>query len=202
MRWMMLLAALWLGGCNMVMTDRPLLPTSNDPQPTFRHGIWESRTDGCRPRIARRGQVPDCPFRYLINGRGTWAQNAEGELELAPLFAAQTFAFFGPDEGLSQVPFGDSNETGYLYSGFEVTERGADGAITAMTTWSVLCGPVPAPRRRRGVQAQQTYTDAPWPGLTMRGYNCTTDDFQVVRRAAELSRPLGVTRMRWSGSGR
>jgi hypothetical protein len=86
----------------------------------------------------------------------------------------------------------------FCYDAVRATAFDAEGRITALETWPVLCGPWP----REGGNV----TDRPWPGLSLVGDNCTATSEAALREAARRSRDVAlglqfVARLHWVRDG-
>jgi hypothetical protein len=74
----------------------------------------------------------------------------------------------------------------FCYDAARATGFDAEGRITALETWPVLCGPWP----RKGGNV----TDRPWPGLSIVEDNCNAASEAALRAAARRSHDVALSR--------
>lgn len=190
-----------LGGCNMVLSDRPLFTAADATGPALREGLWLTVEDDCP--VDTRKPTRDWPFcadwGVLRNGvvqrrnefpsetypdqYETWSRAvvllAAGEPMILQAGTAQEEPFFDerPEPELSSFEL-------FSFHALEPTERDDQGRIVAVRAWTVQCGP----RARKANGRLENETREPLPGLTKRRPNCSADTREAVINAAKASR--------------
>lgn len=211
------LLALALSGCNLVVSDEPMLEDSEesaDP-PEFRDGLWLIENDKCRVNEARPvAEWPDCAGALSVDS-DTWStpewenvQGAGSKRVLAGWTNQSTFVVSG-DPAMMEVKATQEDEeteeeyeSPYLYFGVRPTAFDKQGKVTAMRLWPARCGPVTNPTRRISPEGEAvgTYVTArPFAGLTIAEYNCKAENLDALKSAIRSSEALAgnVRRAHW-----
>ena len=198
-----------LGGCNRVVTPTPLFSQADAAgAPVLRDGLWllENKVDiqlfasnDDRCRVDTRKPVnrwPACASWVLVRGNEMLGYRGVQEASLA--WESMPFVLAAGDPPVLQVgdPGDDSASISYSYFGVGQVERGNDGRATAITVWTVDCGPPPA--QVKGEPTRFLTRDL-LPGLIADGDNCTAESPSAVRGAATASRAWNTEpgRLRW-----
>ena len=192
--------ALTLGGCNAVVSDRPFF-TQDPSAPALRNGLWRAVEADCRfderkpverwPTCADWGVIRDGEALSFVadapekRAPKQWVTERYVVVPGAPLILQQSCAG------------GEGSEPLYCYAGVRILARDSSGRVTQVEAWNVSCGPIAEGDR---------VTNAPWPGLSVRGDNCLPDSADAIRGAARRTLELtgtGMpsTRMRWVREG-
>jgi hypothetical protein len=183
-----LVSAVFLAGCNMVMTEKPMFTAADGAGAApIRSGVWRTDTTGCDvdetltqdkwPKCANPSPgVAEPPFWLQVAGQPALLQMP------LPLPKAGVMTVF------------------YVYAAYRPLKLDAQGRVIALKTWLVQCGPPPKPAAPvvlaagASAPAAPTHqlmgmTDAPLPGLKMTNHlgGCTTDSAAAVRNAAAAS---------------
>lgn len=123
-----------LGGCNLVMTEKPMFVLADGASaPPLRQGVW-------------RIDKSDCPIDETLP-QDKWPRCADASPGVGPkpfwLEAA------GDPDLLQtpplQIPLGQGTKPFYLYEAIRPLKLDPQGRVIAMKTWSVRCGPPPPP---------------------------------------------------------
>jgi len=193
-----------LAACNVPVTKAPLFFAADEAGgPRLRPGVWQlGREDVCRFDPGKPfNEWPDCAGAGVVSpGQviGHDAKKPKDELETTP------FIFAAGDPRIIQVKFktegavsmesGDqhsSSPTGqvwlYGYAAGRPTKTDAQGQITAVSYWLVLCGP-PPPENRNGADTAFG-TLHPFPGMKMKPGDgaCEPQSAAALRAAAHAS---------------
>ena len=203
-------AALALGGCNMVVSERPWFSAPSGPQ--LKEGIWAMLdTPECSvDPAAALPDWPDCARPVLVRGQ-EYAGPASADDELPPAQRLDPARWNRIDhvlaDGTPQIdqiaskrPTGgggppvdgvDEGKPFYIYTAVQPTASDPDGRITALRRWPVLCGPKPA-RKAAKPGRSRFVTDKPFKGLAIKGDGCTAKDIAALRRAAAGSEGIAA----------
>jgi len=185
---------LLLGACNRVHSDRPLFFASDSPDAaSLRDGLWviedgdeaDCRYDARRP-VTR---WPACADWMLVRGGEILGYDApdRGDAAGAGEWTSLPIVLSGGDPLILQVGMSEDGKVDYLFFGVERT-AGDAGAITAFSSWPVMCGP-PPPEGAMTNGKRRYVTLEPLPGLTIADESsCTATDGAAVRNAAGPSR--------------
>jgi hypothetical protein len=178
--WTILALALSLGGCNMVVSDRPLFTKADTHDtPVFKAGLWGAEDPNCVfdstqpleswPKCAGGSAIP--AGQGILQGTdGTEILIAAGD----PLIGQLHFRPGGP------IPIS------YVYGALVPTAWDAQHRVIEVEAWLVQCGP-PRPAAANGDQ-EAGVSLHPMPGLKVKDDNCVADSPLLVRKAAIASR--------------
>jgi hypothetical protein len=164
-----LAAAMALGGCNMVVTDKPLFSAADAGKvPSFRPGIWT-------------GDHPDCAFDESLP-QNKWPACAN---PVAPMNTAPIWLAVEGEPDILQVPLSKVLHVegpGFIYIGWRPRKLDGHGLVIDADLWPVLCGPPPADQKA-------ALTSQLSPGLQPKSdkANCTTAAKDALRNAARVS---------------
>ncbi len=192
-------ALLALAGCqNFVVSQAPWFTGRDEAGAApLRQGLWaldhgdECRFDERRPME----QWPDCAQAFVIrSGETLRVQNVTGtehgrkaeDYEWASqpyvlasgnprIYQRENCATFNPVE----YPYE------YCYDALRPSKVDSNGSITGFVIWTIYCGPLSPPTRKKGSVGE---TDRElFPELRVYGQNCIADSAQAVRDAAAKS---------------
>lgn len=135
-RGLWLAAGLALGGCNMVMTDRPMFARSDaGSTPPIRAGVWRNDKPDCAVDETRpQDQWPKCAGASPGVGDPPMWMAVSGEPDLL--------------QTALPIPRGAGTKTYYLYQAYRPLKLDPQGRVIAMKEWPVRCGPPPPPDPR------------------------------------------------------
>jgi len=197
--WTIVAAALSLGGCNMVVSKKPLFTLADTRDtPVFRAGVWAKDDPACTfDPAAPRADWPECAGSTVVPaGQGVLRDDKGGEMLIA-----------SGDPLILQIrPVMEGGKiAGYLYGAARITAWDDQRRVIGVEAWPVLCGPPPPPGPdgvMRGGKPEDFVTRKPLPGLKIEEGNCVATDPKVVRNAARAS-PAWETpqRNRWIRDG-
>lgn len=178
-RLVLIIAALSLGGCNLVTSKTPLFTRADTVEtPVFRAGLWASDDPTCTFDADKpKDEWPECAGGKVIPaGQGVLQDEDGGEILIAagdPLIA-------------QYHPKSEKNEAGgYVYGALRPTRTDAEGRVVGVETWLVECGPSPPPPNgQKPAKPGAWLTRKLLPGLKADGDNCLARDPKVVRSAA------------------
>ena len=185
-------AALALGGCNMVVSDEPWL-TRSDQALKMKPGVWVEldKPDCDYDQSAPVAEWPSCADPALITEDGRFF-GYEGKTaswnEIEVILDSETPTVVQvrmPAEFAARAPEAPT----YFYAGMRAVETDANGHVTAMRSWLLVCGPVDNSEPPEG-EMPSGVTKAPFAGLTIVGENCHADDLDALRNAAAESEAL------------
>jgi hypothetical protein len=198
MRWIVVAAALMLGGCNLVVTPRPLFSAADQaPGALPRSGVWRTaaKPDCAFDPAKPLGEWPECAGGVALqaDGRARYYDHAAKP----PAWKTQSLLFLPGSPMIGQVevtvvgatlPVGDKP---YAYVGVRPARTDEARRIVAMRVWPVQCGP-PAPGDTLSL------TKSLLPGLTAKRGEiaCTTTDVAALRAAAAASEAWAPEPMR------
>jgi len=196
---MALLAALLLGGCNMVLTPTPMLTKADEGgAPGFKPGVWRGKDDpACAvDEHAPLDSWPGCANGAVVGDDDISVYQTVNGQRTAKAKVAYVLAAGEPrllQISLAGVPLGPAlslSLSGYVYGGLRPTKTDEAGRITAYSAWLVLCGPPPPPNAHGANTSFATL--APFPGIVMdkTRQNCTTNSVAALRQAAVESAKL------------
>lgn len=197
-----LAATACMGACNMVTSVDPMFPPSAERE-KVREGVWATTDEPCAfNEAAPIKDWPICVGATLIKGDHLtlWDPQAHNRADVdivwtkGPPPVAQVLMKFDPPKDAKE---GDHL---YVYGGFEVKRRDAQGRAVEIEVWHVLCGPPRKPKP--GETKTSDMTDHPFPGLTI-DRNCEAKDIKALQGAAVASRGYAdhPVRMRWVRDG-
>jgi hypothetical protein len=207
---------LGLGGCNSVVSMEPWF-TAADAQgaPKFREGLW-LRIDNadCRFNVASPVERwPDCAQASLVRGderlaiewedpKGPrrrqfvgWRSDPTLVANGDPLIAQVDWqgetqdSAPGPSDVVVDEAASEELPWRFLYYAMRPTGFDEQGRVLEFESWGIRCGPPPEPTEDPD-EAEGNVTEQPFPGLTVRGDNCTAESVDALRRAVTLSEPL------------
>jgi hypothetical protein len=200
-----------LGGCNMLMTQAPLFTKADEAgAPGLRPGVWaQDSTDKCQVDASQPlVSWPSCANGFVVMSDG--ALGAYNTKDGKPVWTVSPFVMAAGEPRIIQVRLTGEDlppQAPFAYAALRPTKTDAQGRITAVTSWAVLCG-APPPTTAKNPDGQQRYgTLHPLAGLTMDSDNndCTTTSPAVARLAAEESRawtpPESVNADHWVREG-
>ncbi|MDP3907210.1 hypothetical protein [Novosphingobium sp.] len=204
-----LAAAAVLGGCNMVVSERPWFAAPSGPQ--LKKGIWAmlDTADCSLDPAAALPDWPDCARPVLVRG-GEYLGPAASDDDRPPAERldparwdkiVHVLADGTPqiDQIISNRPVGggppvdgvDTDKPFYIYTAVQPTATDSAGRITALRRWPVLCGPKPP--RKQGLSGRTRFvTDKPFKGLVVKGDSCGAKDIPALRRAAAGSEAIAA----------
>ena len=197
MRWIVVAAALMLGGCNLVVTPSPLFSAADQaPGALPRPGVWRTaeKPDCAFDPEKPLGEWPECAGGVDVQagGRARYYDHAAKP----PAWKTQSLLFLPGHPMIGQV---EVTVVGavlpvakpYAYVGVRPTRADEARRIVAMRVWPVQCGP-PAPGDTLSL------TKSLLPGLTARRDDlaCTTTDVAALRAAAAASEAWAPEPMR------
>ncbi|MFI4934224.1 MAG: hypothetical protein ACHP7N_06370 [Caulobacterales bacterium] len=199
-----------LGACNVVVTKTPLFTAADEAgAPPLRPGVWLIFTDGdckfdeSRPLL----QWPECAGGAIVKqgeiaghdrkaDKDVWEHDpfifAAGDPRIAQILTTENIsvdasATASGGATASASSSGGGQTQSYAYAAARPTKTDADGKITAITFWEVLCGP-PPPKNKKGEDTAMG-TMKPLPGMEMKPGDamCTTTSTKALRGAARAS---------------
>lgn len=200
--------AIGLGGCNMVVSEKPWFAASEAALPGLRDGLWANlKGSDCKFDPAQPMQDwPDCAQPMLVEGgryRGPsmGADDEKGQLADVTKWDKIDHVLVPGDPLIDQIdmssgknagPQGESK--GFLYIAARILKRDEAGRGIEVLRWPVACGPLPKklPKRKGMPNPSDFVSKQPFPGLTVKDSVCTAADIAVLRRAAALSEKIAV----------
>ena len=200
-----------LGGCNVVMTDKPLFTAADAAgAPPLRPGVWSFfHEGGCKVDESRPfAEWPSCSGGGIVRGGEILGRDAhKTDLEHVPLIiaagdpriaqmqvkidvsvGAEAKASGGAEASASaSTTTTQSGSAPYGYAALKPTKFDHEGRITAFRFWSVQCGP-PPPADPKSADFSGA-TKQLLPGLERRPdqSDCTTHSVEALRNAARAS---------------
>lgn len=193
MRWLWLLSAFLLAGCERpVLSRHPLFqPADVRTAPPLREGVWLNvPSDGCAVDVAKpAAQWPDC---------ADWTLVAQGRIvrtrlsgRRAPRRASEPFVLAAGDPRVLQEPAPDKPGF-YRFTAVRPLQSDRDGRITAAETWLVVCPP----------KADRGEPQIVIPGLRVAKAACYVRDGPALSKVLVRSGDWGLHQtMRWVRDG-
>jgi len=204
---LLLAAALMLGGCNMVYAEKAIFTQADAAgAPQLRPGLWVQHKPDCDFDEAKPiAQWPECADPSLVTA--TTVGDMTDPTKQTPYVLA------GGDPRVLQIEVTPDPDkpTIWIFAGLKPLKTDSQGRITEARTWMVQCGPPPpkppedaAPPADEAAPAsgEQTadsiqadvdrqmaasVTREPLPGLTIKDGMCTATERDPVRNAAAAS---------------
>jgi hypothetical protein len=210
LRLLALAALSLLGACNVVLTQGPLFKAADEAgAPAMRPGVWLiGQEGGCR--FDERAPIdawPDCAGGAVVKagemtgpdkkGKGAWEREpfvlAAGDPRIIQMRVQETLSVdasaqaSGGGEASASASGGGAAQS-YGYAGARPVSFDAQGQITSLVYWPVMCGP-PPPRNAKGEEVAGG-TQKPLPGMDMKPGDpvCTTTSTAALRGAAKASK--------------
>lgn len=193
--------ALLLSGCNMVVSDEPMLERSPNA-PVMKPGIWASadKTDCEYDSDMPVESWPECADPAIIRADGAFlsANKETGKWRVNDVVLGSA------DPTVVQVPLptelmgkGRSGPN-FVYLAMRPASRDSEGRFTAIETWLIQCGPVDKEAMRTGEEGALV-TQAPFAGLRIVDGNCHAEDIAALTNAAAMSESLADKKgyVRW-----
>ena len=197
MRWMVVAAAVMLGGCNLVVTPSPLFSAADQaPGALPRPGVWRAvqKPDCAVDPEKPLGEWPECAGGVALQagGRARYYDHAAKP----PVWKTQSLLFLPGSPMIGQVEVTvvggvQAVATPYAYVGVRPTRSDGERRIVAMRVWPVQCGPPPP-------GDALSLTKSLLPGLKVKRGElaCTTSDVAALRAAAAASEAWAPEPMR------
>lgn len=200
------LAALTLGACNMVYSEKPLFTAAEAKAgPGLKPGIWIKRAPDCDVDLSRPvKEWPECAEPGRVGPRDI------GDMKDASKRSNYILVPGEPHVMQFEVKLDKDAKTLFMFMGVEPLKRDEKGRIVEMRLWMVQCGPPPpkeaetgappppeneteeerAARIEREAQAMISsgVTKEPLEGLTIEAGMCKAVDPAAVRRAVAASK--------------
>lgn len=191
------LIAAGLAGCNVVVTDTPVLSVRTAPAgPALAEGLWVLQDPDCRYDPATPvTSWPECAA-WFISRRGRLVfSGGNAPPSATPLqkpdgsptgwTALPSYYLAAGDPDVLQV--GSDAPPAYYYLGLEPNAVNGAGQLTRLSFWLVQCGPINSGGKHPG------RTLRPFPGLRFARAgedNCTTRSARAIFEAARRSRAM------------
>jgi hypothetical protein len=213
------LAALMLGGCNLVMSSTPMF-TAQDAQgaPPMRPGIWVSPEGDCKfdeaqpvkswPKCVGPALItPDKTFDATDTTSGAAYILAAGDPRVLQVETDVAGLNVAAVTGKKPAATGAAPEHQWIYFFMGLKPLAHDGAgrITKAEVWFIQCGPPSAPPAKDATPSPDSLgTSKPLPGMIMDGGACSPRDKAAVLGAAGPSRAWDLPQhkvVRWVRDG-
>jgi hypothetical protein len=197
-------AAALLGGCNLVLSERPLFTAADEAAAApLRPGLWRSDDPKCQVKESRPVQTwPSCASWVLVRSGEILELHAEKK---PTTWQSDTFVLAAGDPRILQTQLVGDKGPIYAFTAVKPLRLDDQGRIVAFRSWAVQCGPPPtdaelpdaplpegAPHPKAGaprIKKRDRGTLHPLPGLVMddEGQNCLAREPAPVRAAAVAS---------------
>jgi hypothetical protein len=216
----LLAATLALGGCNLVVSERPVFTAADAVgAPSLRAGVWSASQPDCDFKASDPvADWPKCAGGGVITPTAIMASvdpNSPGSPDQPPATIAKPqmtipYVLAAGDPRVMKInvmlpPGAGSLSALFYFAALKPVARDADGRIVQAELWPIQCGPPPPPKAASaGADADQSgVTDHPLPGLKAADGMCTPTDKAAVQNAAKASRAwAGQTgTLRWVRDG-
>ena len=207
-------AALMLAGCNMVVSETPILTTADaEGAPQLRPGVWVRRVEGCEVDLRKKVKDwPECADVSIIT-RNTIGDPGKDE--------AMPYVLAGGTPQLMQLEMkAEDAPRLFFFVGVEPVRSDDRGRVIEARTWAVQCGPPPRPAPEEAESAEvaapaedsaseaplteaeqeaamaeavtkmasSMVTREPLPGLELKDGMCLVRTIEPLRNAAEKSK--------------
>jgi hypothetical protein len=191
-----LAVALLLGGCNVVVTEKPLLTAADERgAPPLRPGLWRMEDPKCPVDEALPlDQWPECAGGAVMSpGQMAGYDHKDGKAiwQRIPLVLAAGSPRIAQVAMNEEPPTPSEPAKGYGYAAVKPMKFDPQHRITLIRYWIVQCGP-PPPQRQEAPKSDRLPalgTLHPLPGMKMKPGEavCTTDSVKALRAAAKAS---------------
>jgi len=200
-RWLFVVLAAALGGCNMVVSDTPWFKTDDKAGGSaLRDGVWASVGADCKFSPSDPfAQWPKCANGAVIHDHHVTFQseNNDGQSQAAFILSATRPPVWqlqlAPDAKESPLP----NIPHFFYLGIRPEHFDEGGRITAFKGWVVQCGPPPQEREikitseKDAGKLDSLVTHSPFPGVKVNDMgSCNAESKDALVNAAKLSEAL------------
>jgi hypothetical protein len=202
------LAALTLGGCNLVMSDKPVFtPADAEGAAPLRPGVWAAPDAGCAFDEAQPVAAwPKCAGGSVVTPTEAWGADDPSKHNAYVLAAGdprvlQAVADISTSDNVS-APKGPI----YLFLAVKPLASDGQGRIVKAEVWIIQCGPPPPPPKadaKEQPKPEDYATKHPLPGMIMSDGACSPRDKAAVLGAAGPSRAWaeGVMTLHWVRDG-
>ena len=203
---MLLLAALGLGGCNLVMSEKPMFSLNDTAgAPGLRPGVWAAPDADCKFDPTKPAdEWPKCASGSVLGATTTRpiSRKADAEENNTNLNPEPTpYLLVAGEPRILQVAVTFPNDKGkkatfYLYMGINPLARDSEGRIIKAEGWFVQCGPPPPKDAKPHADAavgDAFVTRKPLPGMKVSKGGCEPRDAAAVRGAVIPSRAWADT---------
>jgi hypothetical protein len=212
-------AALALGGCNLVVSEKPVFTAADAAgAPPLRPGVWSATQPGCDfkpsdpvakwPKCAGGGVITAAAIMASVDTSSGGPDGQPPAVTKSPMTIPYLLA--AGDPRVMQVNVKPPAQAGgppslFFFAALKPVARDPDGRITQAEVWAIQCGPPPPPKPAASADAtdQGGITDHPLPGMKVTDGMCAPTDKAAVRNAATASRAWAdqIGTMRWIRDG-
>lgn len=216
----LLAAVLALGGCNLVVSEKPVFTAADAAgAPALRPGVWSATQPGCDfkssdpvaawPKCAGGGVITATAIMASVESSGAGPPDQPPPTTAKPQTTIP-YVLAAGDPRVMQINFKLPPEAGvgsalYYFVAIKPAAPDARGRIVQAEIWPIQCGPPPpAKPASAGADADQGgITDHPLPGMTVAQGLCSPVDKAAVVNAAKASRAWAdqVGTLRWVRDG-
>jgi hypothetical protein len=203
------LAAMGLGGCNIVTSDTPMFTAADaHGQAQMRPGVWTDEQQACDfDAKAPVDTWPNCARGWVVTPGGVTGPREPGQPRSAWVESPTVLAAGDPPVLQVRADVGESLPArtlpSYIYAGVRALKLDAEGRIVEIETWPAQCGPPPPPGPDG--KGGDRLTNDPIPGLVVdREKNtCKAVTPQPLRVSARRSEAWAtiMNRSRWVRDG-
>ncbi len=187
------LAALTLGGCNLVTSPTPVFAAADAAgAPALRPGVWAAPEKDCDFTPADSADTwPQCAAGVLVTPDKVF--EADTPDDPAPYVLAagdpRILQLYVDLSGLQPSSDHAPPRHAYFFMGVKPQAHDSAGRITRAEIWFIACGP-PSPKGSGGgVETQDgSITQKPLPGMTLNDAGCSPKDQAALRGAVGPSR--------------
>jgi hypothetical protein len=213
-------AVLTLGGCNLVVSEKPVFAAADAAgAPPLRPGVWSASQPGCDfkpsdpvakwPQCAGGGVITATAIMASVDANGPAPADQPPPTIAKPQMTIPYVLAAGDPRvmqiGMKLPPEMAGPSALFYFAALKPVARDADGRIVQAEVWPIQCGPPPPakPASASGDADQDGVTDHPLPGLKVDKGMCTPIDKAAVVNAAKASLAwAGQTgTMRWVRDG-
>ena len=198
----------------MVLSEKPWFVASS-ADPVLKQGLWVMVKPGacvfdpagavagwpdCASPVVMRGRQMIAPPQTQREGDGATARSDFSRWQaitpvIAPgdptIWQLHPEATGTPGAGDAAAAMLGMKALPYFYLAARVTQREADGTVSAVQLWPVFCGPPPPPSTASDHKLEDlpgsTTSTRPFPGIKPSPMGCSARDADALRGAAVLS---------------
>jgi hypothetical protein len=216
----LLAAALALGGCNLVVSEKPVFAAADAAgAPSLRAGVWSASQPGCDfkssdpvakwPKCAGGGVITATAIMASVDANGPAPADQPPPTTAKPQMTIP-YVLAAGDPRVMQIDMKLPKEVGgppelFYFAALKPAAPDASGRIVQAEIWPIQCGPPPPPKpaSASGDADQGGITDHPLPGLKVTNGMCTPTDKAAVINAAKASRAWAdqTGTLRWVRDG-
>ncbi|HEY3814162.1 MAG TPA: hypothetical protein VGL66_13135 [Caulobacteraceae bacterium] len=186
-------AALTLGGCNMVMSTKPMFTAADAAgAPVLRPGLWVALDKDCKDFSPsdEPDQWPQCANGIRVGATNLYDPTDPNTPSAYVLASGdpRILQFYIDLSTLQPSETHPAPAWTYFYAAVRPRAHDGAGRITSAEFWFIQCGPPPPKGADGTVNMDDSATHKLLPGMTATKQGCSPKDQATVRAAAGPSK--------------